>query len=242
MTRDSQGELAPWRAWLVLAAFFGYGYVVSLGWHPYPGSYVIKAIPAIILAGLALRMLQGAERIVMFIAYLGSAAGDIFLDLDRTAYLPHGLGCFLVTQIGFAWVFARRATWMPSRLPPILVLVIAAAAMATAAWPSLGAMRVPVLVYIVALLTMASTALMVGSTRWIGIGAVVFLVSDTLIGINRFIVPFESSTAIIVAVYISAQLMIAYGLFGTAAAHTRRVATLPAPGELATASSERVRR
>jgi alkenylglycerophosphocholine hydrolase len=62
---------------------------------------------------------------------------------------------------------------------------------------------------------MTVTALMVRSSPWLGAGAVLFLVSDSLIGINAFIAPFPASTAIIVSIYLSSMLLIARGVFGS---------------------------
>lgn len=203
------------RAWLLLAALIGAGYVGSLLWHPYPFSWLLKALPVLILSGLAVVYLQGRERGLMLLAWLASAAGDIFLDLDRTGYLPQGLGCFLLTQIAFCMVFAARAHWQPSRLAVVAALAIAELALLSLAWPNLGALRIAVMVYLFALLTMSACALMVRPSPWIALGGVSFLIADSLIGINRFVWPFAGSTAVIVSIYLSAQLLIAFGLLRT---------------------------
>jgi len=54
--------------------------------------------------------------------------------------------------------------------------------------------------------------LLVANNPWINIGGVLFLVADALIGINRFIMPFEYSTNVIVTIYITSQLCIGWGL------------------------------
>jgi uncharacterized membrane protein YhhN len=166
-----------------------------------------------ILLGLAGSRLRGRERIAMTLAYLGAAAGDVFLDLDRTGYLRHGLACFLVTQIGFAVTFAGRARWQASRLPLVALLVAAEAALLVMAWDGLGALRAPVIVYLAALLAMVGAALMIPRGGWIAAGALMFLSSDTLIGVSQFIVPFAHSTELIVITYLVAQLLIGWGLY-----------------------------
>ncbi len=198
---------------LIVAAALGYGYVVSLAWHPYPASWLLKAMPALILGALALDALRGRERVLMVAAYLGAAAGDVFLDLDRTGYLRHGLACFLVTQVGFALVFSRRATPMPKRMPLVALLVAAMLVLLVVAWPNLGAMRIPVVVYLGALLWMTGAATMIRGNPWIGVGAVAFLVSDAMIGVSQFIAPFAYSTQWIVGTYVSAMLLIGRGMF-----------------------------
>ena len=198
--------------WLAFAAVTGAAYVASLAVHPYPFSFALKAIPALTLCALALAWLEGRERIVLALAFAFAAAGDVFLDLDRTRFLPQGLGSFLVTQVCFTIAFAARARWTPSRLPLVGALVIAAAVLLVTAWDRFGALRVPVIVYVSALLAMSSTALMVRDDPWLARGALTFLVSDALIGVNGFVHPFEGSTALIVGLYFAAILMIGRGL------------------------------
>ena len=207
--------------WLGLAALVGYGYVASLAVHPYPLSYAVKAVPALTLCVLALVRLQGRTRVLMAVAFAAAAAGDVFLDLDRTRYLPHGLGCFLVTQVAFTFAFLPWARWTPSRVPLVVVLVLAEIALLAFAWPNLGPLRIAVVVYLAALLAMTITALMVRDARWIGVGAVLFLVSDSLIGINAFIAPFPASTAIIVSIYLASMLLIGHGVLDRRASTSR---------------------
>jgi len=201
--------------WLGFAAFVGLAYVASLALHPYPLSYAVKAIPAVTLCALALSWLRGRTRMLMALAFAAAAAGDVFLDLDRTRYLPHGLGCFLVTQVAFTLAFRQWARWTPSRLPLVALLVLAEVALLAFAWPNLGPLRIAVIVYLSALLAMTATSLMVRDSPWIAAGGVLFLVSDSLIGINAFIAPFPASTAIIVTIYLASMLFIARGVFGS---------------------------
>lgn len=199
--------------WLWFAMLVGLAYVASLAWHPYPLSYALKAVPALTLCVLSATRLRGRTRALMVVAFIAAAAGDVFLDLDRTRYLPHGLGCFLVTQLAFTIAFLPWARFAPSRVPLVLALVAGEATLLAFAWPNLGPMRIAVIVYLSALLAMTVTALMVRESRWLGIGALLFLVSDSLIGINRFIAPFPASTAIIVTIYVASIVLIARGVF-----------------------------
>lgn len=198
--------------WLLFAGVAGAAYVASFAFHPYPLIFALKAIPALTLCALSIAWLAGRERVVMAIAFAFAAAGDVFLDLDRTRYLPYGLGSFLVTQVCFAIAFAARAKWTPSRLPLILALAGAGATLLVVAWNDFGALRIPVIVYLAALLAMSSTALMARDDPWLARGALTFLVSDALIGVNRFVHPFDGSTALIVGLYFAAILMIARGV------------------------------
>ena len=53
--------------------------------------------------------------------------------------------------------------------------------------PNLGKLTIPVMVYISALTLMVQSALLARfKTKWIVCGAVLFMLSDSLIGVNRF--------------------------------------------------------
>ncbi|CCK75123.1 YhhN-like family protein [Oleispira antarctica RB-8] len=60
--------------------------------------------------------------------------------------------------------------------------------------------------------TIAFSTSLVKDTLWVNVGGITFLIADALIGVNRFIMTFDYSTTIIVTAYISAQLMIVWGL------------------------------
>lgn len=199
--------------WLALVT--GYAYILSLPFKPYEFSYLIKAVPVLTLGLLAFSGVGGLgkkEQALFVIAMLGSAAGDIFLDFDRTLYLKHALGSFLITQLAYIALFIpyrdmtswrRYLTFPLAAIAGVLVYLFSHTA---------GALFVPVLVYVIVLVAMAVCALLVENNPWINVGGVLFLVADALIGINRFIMPFEYSTNVIVTIYITSQLCIGWGL------------------------------
>lgn len=203
-----------------LALICGYSYVLSIGFKPYEFSYLLKALPVLLLAFIAFRQksnalentLSNKQTYAFILAMFASASGDIFLDFDRSLYLKQALGSFLITQFAYLYLFwplrdmTTKRRWL---MPPLLILTgyLLYQFSLTA-----GALFIPVVVYCLVLLAMAFSALLVKDNLWINIGGLAFLIADALIGVNRFIVSFEYSTTIIVTIYISAQLMIAWGL------------------------------
>jgi alkenylglycerophosphocholine/alkenylglycerophosphoethanolamine hydrolase len=194
----------------------GYAYVASITFKPYDFSYLLKATPVLLLALIAFLQkgcaLNSKQTIVFIIAMLASASGDIFLDFDRSLYLKQALGSFLITQVAYLYLFlpmcdtATNRRWL---MPPLLLLT---AYLLYNIYLTAGALFIPVVIYCVVLLSMAFSALLVKDNPWINVGGLAFLIADALIGVNRFIVVFDYSTTIIVTVYISAQLMITWGL------------------------------
>ena len=94
-------------------------------------------------------------------------------------------------------------------------------ALAMAAWmlPAAGALQVPVAIYLSCLLVMA---LLAGRLEprpgplWLG--AMLFVVADSLIGLNKFVQPFPYAVEVIVSCYFSGQALIAWGLLRASAA------------------------
>jgi uncharacterized membrane protein YhhN len=81
----------------------------------------------------------------------------------------------------------------------------------------LGDMRIPVIVYAVVILTMLTSALNrekkvnKQSFLLVLLGALFFVLSDSLIAINKFAFPFALSRIAIMSTYITAQYLIALG-------------------------------
>lgn len=161
----------------------------------------LKAAPMVLAAFWLGRRLVPRFGIPLAIGFLGAAVGDAFLALDRHAFLPHALSAFLVTQLAYAAAFlalpsspgARRAAWLPLVIGLLAVLAM---------WDGLGALRWPVVVYVAALVAMAALSARVGGSPGLAfVGAMAFLLADLLIGVNRFVAPFDGSTLLIVAIY-----------------------------------------
>lgn len=205
---------------LFIAAFItGYAYVATIAFKPYDFSYLLKAAPVLLLVVIALlhmnassKALNNKQAVAYILALLASASGDIFLDFDRSVYLKQALGSFLITQIAYVYLFfplrdlSTQRRWL---MPPLVMMTIGLLYYFSL---TAGALFIPVVIYCLVLLAMAFTALLVKDNIWINIGGLAFLIADALIGVNRFIVSFEYSTTIIVSIYISAQLMIGWGL------------------------------
>ena len=117
-------------------------------------------------------------------------AGDVFLMLPRDAFIP-GLASFAVAQILFTVSFATGTT---SSGRVMVGLVLAAVAAHFLSRRFVRAMResghadlvAPVVVYVIVISAMAVGAIASGNPVAIA-GAVVFMVSDSLIAETRFV-------------------------------------------------------
>lgn len=209
----------------LFAAACGYCYLMLWPLHPYPLSFALKATPLVWMVLLCARtpkaQLSLGQKALFITAMVFSIGGDVFLDLNRQLYLKPALGNFLFAQLAYIALFwpARRLRRDNIRVLPLMI--VASAFMLSRFYPNTGAMWWPVVVYVVCLVAMFLCALW--TRQWpLMLGGGLFLIADSLIGINRFWLPFEHSTPVIVSFYITGQLFLSYGvLFGYLPARPR---------------------
>ncbi len=154
-----------------------------------------------------------AYRIAIAAGLVASLIGDLFMMLRRKRFSA-GLAAFLVAQAFYTFAFLSgvRFRFSPG---PALALLAYGAVLFVILYPGLKRMRVPVLVYILAISAMALAALeryiQTGSPAALAAcaGAFLFLISDSVLAVDRFVTPFRASQAVILSTYFTAQSLIA---------------------------------
>lgn len=144
---------------------------------------------------------------------LCSLAGDVLLMLPGDLFLP-GLVAFLAAHLCYLTAF-RSDGGGAGPVGLLALVVLAGAGVLSVLWPSLGAMRIPVLVYVAVILTMCWMAL----GRWwvtrapgsglAALGAVFFVASDSVLALDRFRSPIPMSPLLVLGTYYAAQILIA---------------------------------
>ncbi len=155
-------------------------------------------------------------RIRSEIALLGSLgilfswAGDVTLASPGDLGFLVGLGFFLLAHVAYIVLFLRRLRMRRPR-PVALVYLAWWAGLVVVLAPHLGSLLVPVAVYGLVLGAMGAIGL--SCNRWIAAGGALFVVSDTLLGLNRFLPGFElwQVDLLIMLSYLAAQGLIAFG-------------------------------
>lgn len=197
---------------LYTALAFAIIYVALLAFTPYPGSFVVKAVPALTLSVMALTAVSGLTGRLLFAALLFCAAGDVALALEGEQFFVIGLVFFLVAQVFLIATFARSLKMRKSRLPIVIALVAYAAVIAVLLRPYLGEFMIPVFFYIVVITGMGVfAALRAQEGKLVLYGAISFIVSDSLIAIDRFAVTLPAAGYFVMTTYYLALFMIAYG-------------------------------
>lgn len=206
--RLSAGE----RILLLIAALLALAYWLSLWGPDYPGHWLLKASPMLLAAGVLAVRLAPRYAVPLVIGYLAAAAGDIYLALDRQLFLMQALLCFLVTQLAYIAAFSGQRQALGKRWKLWVPAVIYGALMYALMLPGLDEFLLPVLIYVAVLVSMVIAASLVEPKPGLLLtGAVLFLIADSLIGLNRFVAPLPAAEQIIVAIYTSGQLMILAG-------------------------------
>ena len=197
---------------LYIFAAFAIIFIAALPFQPYAGNFIIKTIPAISLAVLALIKVRGITGRLLFVSLLLCAAGDVALELEAGKYFIVGLGLFLIAQIMFIVTFSRDFKMQKSRIPIIVILAIYALAMAYIMTPSLKEMAIPVYFYLVVITLMGIfAALRAARNKFTLYGAVSFIVSDSILAINKFMMPVPAVDYIVMVTYYLALFLIVYG-------------------------------
>lgn len=134
--------------------------------------------------------------------------GDLFL-LFKWGFLP-GLGSFLVAHLFYIISFKKKLQKPISEFWPI-ILSIYASILLVFLFPFLKEMKIPVSIYAIVIATMMYNAIKTHNRNLI-IGALLFLISDTLLSINLFLKPLIILNLMVMITYIAAQWFLVKGM------------------------------
>jgi len=200
------------KLYLLVFLIFAIAYIGTIPVQPYPGHFVIKAIPVLTLSVLALTKVAGLKGKLLFAALVLCAGGDIALALGQGQYFTIGLGLFLVGHIVYIVAFSRDFKARRSRIPIVLVLIAYVIAIAVIMTPSLEDMMIPVYVYMVVITLMGIFAALRGPRSMLVLyGAISFIISDSILAINRFMTAVPGADYIVMVTYYLAQILIVWG-------------------------------
>ena len=145
-----------------------------------------------------------------------SFVGDVLLMFEGANFFMFGLAAFLLAHVVYIKVtssFLQRdltVKIISSAFPFVIFLAV----LMYLIYPNLGEMLIPVAVYGITISTFGSIALLnyrsEKSTEnlWLFIGAIIFILSDSLIALNKFYEPNEIYGVAIMVTYILAQFLI----------------------------------
>ncbi len=204
--------------WLLLFWAFVFGALTVRTYYKGPRLLylVFRPLTMTIVIGLVIEAGKSAApayRIAVAAGLAASLVGDLFM-MPRRKRFTAGLAAFLVAQAFYTFAFLSGLRLRFAPVPALAILVYGAVLFAIL-YPGLKGLRVPVLVYILAISAMALAALeryiRIGGTPALAAcaGAFLFLVSDSVLAVDRFVKPFQAAQAVILSTYFAAQALIA---------------------------------
>lgn len=163
--------------------------------------------------------LNKSNRVITLLALMFSLIGDVLLMfVNKSAnFFMSGLVAFLIAHIMYISVFYKSRNKTANKLPIIVILLIYASGLFYFLIDGLGEMLIPVLLYLLVILTMATTAFIRkrsnrDSYKLVFVGAVFFMISDSLLALNKFYEPLPFSNISIILTYALAQYLIVLGI------------------------------
>ena len=182
--------------------------------HYQAGRVVTK--PLIMIALISYYVLSTRSMDWLFVVGLFFAfMGDVFLLSD--SYFLFGLGSFLIMQIVYAiCFFKQRGSFTISKIAGVFLVVCATGLTLFKLLPSLeSSMTLPVIIYSSAIGLMAIAAILRShknnSYLLVLLGVVSFLISDAILGWNKFAGSLPYAGLLIMGTYILAQYLIVKG-------------------------------
>ncbi|RAZ78956.1 lysoplasmalogenase [Planococcus halotolerans] len=175
---------------------------------------IFKLIPMVLIIMYAFLQMPGDKLKIHWLILTGlvfCSIGDATLH-----WFIIGLSAFLIGHLFYIAAFLTQWKYSLYRLLSILPLGIFGLVMGVRMLGALqasgdDALIVPVLFYIFAIILMAWSAFMTGN-RWLIIGSLLFVASDSVLAWNMFVAPVAYSHLLIMSTYYSAQFSIAHSV------------------------------
>ncbi len=172
----------------------------------------VKPIPLFILISL-IKPSTHYRKFIM-IGLIFSVLGDILLEASPKLF-AFGLVAFLIGHINYIIAFKSRSNKL--NLLAAIILLAFGSSLYYILFPGLDKLAIPVLFYVLVILTMVWRAF---SQRrfdafaiFAFIGSLFFIFSDSLIALNKFYMPLPYSRGVIMITYWTAQSLIFYSAY-----------------------------
>lgn len=212
-------------AWVFCFALLADVLAVGFGWHEIHNWIKPMLMPLLVMYALIQQSNHSKAILLLLIAGLMFAwAGDIFLMFEHKnpVFFLAGLSSFLCTHICYILMFLKinaqkterkkipRGVWLGIGLYGLALVILL--------WPGLGDMKIPVIIYAICICTMAMLSVitpgnMLTKTKFVLVaGAFLFVISDSVLAINKFVMAGPWAPPVIMLTYGLAQFAIVAGV------------------------------
>ncbi len=203
---------------IVVADLIG-GSIDSLSWL----HFIAKPLIVLSLIYYFLKESSHLELVtkkLTIVALAVSLLGDVLLlFVDKSAgFFTSGLVAFLVAHIMYTLLFLKRRNTAIKPIAFVAFLTFYGLCLFYFMKDGLNEMLVPVVIYMLVIIIMASTAYLrkdvvsKRSYQWVIIGALFFMLSDSILAMNKFNEPIAYAHVLIMATYAAAQFCIVHGI------------------------------
>ncbi|GGG58594.1 hypothetical protein GCM10010976_31740 [Bizionia arctica] len=159
-------------------------------------------------------------KLMIYLALIFSLLGDILLMFvnESANFFIGGLLAFLTAHIFYVLVFLKQRNKTKKPIPFMGLMLLYGLLLFYLLKDSLGDMLLPVILYMLVILSMATTAFLrqgavvKSSYLIVFVGAILFMISDSILALNKFYQPLPYSNFSIMFTYGFAQLFIVFGL------------------------------
>ncbi|WP_177431406.1 lysoplasmalogenase [Pseudomonas sp. MPR-ANC1] len=204
--------------WLILALMGAVTFLYGVSTHAALLCLLVKPLPVLALLGWLHDAPPSDYRRWISLGLIFSLLGDVLLAWPGDLFV-FGLGAFLVAHLAYLKAYLSDCKRL-ALLPLVLAVVVGAALLGILISNGLGPLLVPVIVYGTAISAMLWRALArLGtdvpkrSALLAAGGALAFVFSDSVIGIDRFVSPFQAAPYVIILSYWLGQWGIAASAF-----------------------------
>jgi uncharacterized membrane protein YhhN len=178
------------------------------------------AKPLVLVSLIVVAVVLGAPDstagIWLLVALFFGLVGDIALLGDSVARFQAGLAAFLVGHLAFVVCFVELGLntrwWSPFGLAALVIALVATSRVLPETHQASGpALSVPVAVYMAAIGAMLILAWCTGEPL-VAAGATVFVASDAILSVNRFVRPVPHGRLLLMVAYHVGQALIVAGV------------------------------
>lgn len=211
---------------LILFFIVGFGEIISQTIDSNYLHWVCKPLIMLTL-GIYYFLSSSHRSAIVLLAILFSFVGDVLLmfEVSQPGAFIAGLSAFLVAQMFYIRAYRQHQdASVENSLKGIqkirlsFPIVLAGTGLLVILYPSLQALKLPVTIYTLVLIIMVLHAVFrygrtINKSFWlVSGGSLLFMVSDSLLAINKFFQPLNSAGMWIMSSYILAQFFIIEGL------------------------------
>jgi len=185
--------------------------------------FVKPLLIPVLMVLLVYSKVNSAGKGLLLIGLFFSFLGDVFLlyEYKNSMFFIFGLASFLITHICYIIYFLKIKSVQTSllRQQPWLAALVAAygCSLVMLLYPGLGDLKIPVIVYAAVICCMLLCSLHVfyktgrPANVYFITGALFFVISDSLLAVNKFLNPFPIAGVLIMFTYCAAQFFIVKG-------------------------------